>query len=455
MEILFYYTREDIIRRLQELGAAPKLLRMPAVVEELYNFQLEYPVNNFLEEINMDSNGCITFDRYSFELRSNDKVFMYKNRNTEGYLNKSVIDINDYGIQIAIGYSDMDSAYECDGYTERNGKYIIKHSSSGELIFEPWTPETVTRPNHPGYKIEGGARTGEIGYMLKDYPEVEEWYVENGFLPLSKETRDKKIVADMEKARKDCKSRIVILLNKLKEEVNEKHKREPFIGGEISKLLLKIEIAKNDMRKLTKLIRVYSQGERPTIDISNEDHQLQQEEKSPIYMTTEEAEYKEYEQQINQIIISIFRGGTEPLRKYEEGAKDAAVRSEALEEPFSKLMELARNCSKKCARIPFKGKNISETINIEIRDLENYTRYFHIANVEPKDLNQEVIEAYREFINLYEIIYNSTREFKMKKAIKELKRCLLEQGKVPFVGKMILREVEELSLVENNKREER
>lgn len=175
--------RKQIKDILFEMGASTKLLEMPAVMERIYNYYIDYSEEELRKEINIGSNGeieCKANDRHNstkrrFCIEENGEV-VFENFERDSIESNGRYFIDEFGMDRKF-VDDSLVIFEKEYSLERTQEGI-KINGSKEVIEDQGDPIL----NYFNYTVlkEGFSRTigfeGNRDFLIKNYPITRGWF---------------------------------------------------------------------------------------------------------------------------------------------------------------------------------------------------------------------------------------------------------------------------------------
>lgn len=404
------YSKKDIQNKLMEIGAAPNLTVMPAVIERLS----ENKILLDLLDVDLDGNilykdNCIT---RKFKLNENGDAISYSGK-TPIRQYCDIIEIDKFGMETKVGIGQLDGQIDdSQGYSERTDGNIYYQDSHIAMTIQD-ADESYSISDSGDWKIhdrnedeKGNYRitNAYMGYIIANYPQTIEWFVEHKFLPES----EKDINLAISRAIEETAN--AIMDSQLGEQRNQNIEELGFLGfGQVQlspeEKARRVELITKEIEDLNILSTDYKEGNvNPGIS------------------------YTEQESEENRI------------KYFKDKAKSLEEQAESREEKLKVLKEFALRCSK----IPFVGKKLLVSLdetNLLLASGENEDRTIP---------NSELGDAYREYRTI-----NGTIE-KYKEVSNSIKDCVVNDcGRIPFIGKRIIKELDNIARNQRKEQDER
>jgi len=222
--------RKEIKDLLVELGASPRLLEMPAVMERIYNYCIDYGEEELKKEINIGPNGEIEYknndmlEKYSegiirrFKETENGEA-IFENFEQNGIEQSGQYFIDKYG---------MDRMFKDDSNQLFEKGCSVSRTEEGTLVLNGGDKVTDDQGdpilNYNNYTVlrENASRTigweGNKDFLIKYYPITREWFT----------VREKIIEKDQEESvgiGEEENSEVEILRNRIRT-IEENYKKE-------------------------------------------------------------------------------------------------------------------------------------------------------------------------------------------------------------------------------------
>lgn len=197
-------TREDVVKILREKGVSGVLLKMPAIIEQIYEVFLNLPQPELLlrNSLTVDENGDFTLRDWHYSVK--DACCAEKTKVWKNYYDieeKTVIQINKYGIETLSEYikEPLHDPNICESAYGR--RIVIKRMGDGTIFMQQstfdhmvtWTKSDTYYFDTGKYSIEAAKGIEinkrspyneevlteiylEAARQIKKYPQTEEWY---------------------------------------------------------------------------------------------------------------------------------------------------------------------------------------------------------------------------------------------------------------------------------------
>ncbi len=408
-------TKKEIQEKLIEMGAAPKLVKMPAVVERIAKLKVG------LDKLDVDKDGNILFAKGKtnnmFRLNQDDTATFLSDDSGSEYIKDEayvakIIQIDKYGFETRSGegYSHLD-INEGAGYYERRPGGIVHREDSYIAVtvqdanwsedfddYADWDIKSQHEyESYADYKKESPEAFRQykeardrlsMAYLIAHYPDTKEWLIQRGML--EGPDIDKQIAEAI---------RGLANNNERTEFKNKTHEVDSGLGflDMISEPLpqeeldRRAELNKQEVAHLREIADSYEQGIQP-----------------------EPLKYTEQESIANR--MGYFTRRSEELEEKNHEALDRLI--------------LLRTFAQRCTRIPFVGKKISATLIDQSMALYSG----EMIDDSPKT---DLDGVYEKYITIKGV----SKQY--RGAYTALRSCIVDDcGKFPFIGKRLIKELE-------------
>lgn len=199
--------REEIKNILFEMGASARLLEMPAVMERIYNYYINYSEQELRKTINIGQNGeieCKINDEHDDIIRKFSEAkngeAIYENNEIDGIEQSGTYLIDKYGMD-RFFKDDANPLFEKECSVLRNTDRTIEVNGSRSLEEDQGDPIL----NYNNYTVlkENFSRTigweANKDFLTKYYPITKEWFaVREGILEKNEEENESIKIEDVE-----------------------------------------------------------------------------------------------------------------------------------------------------------------------------------------------------------------------------------------------------------------